>query len=76
MIAHSGVRFGVVTGSLITNPSSMVPTVTDTAQKLGLLDDYVVGISFEPLNPASMNNGQLTFGGVDHSKFDGILNYT
>ena len=66
----------MIIGSLMTNPSSMVPTVTDTAQKLGLLDDYVVGISFEPLNPASMNNGQLTFGGVDHSKFDGILNYT
>ena len=52
-----------------------MPTVTDNAQKLGLLEEYMVGISFEPLNLTNLNNGELTFGGVDTSKYTGTLAY-
>ena len=59
-----------------TSGGGTVPTVTDNAQNLGLLNEYMVVISFEPLNLTNLNNGELTFGVVDHSKFNGTLNYT
>ncbi|EKM51654.1 uncharacterized protein PHACADRAFT_31478 [Phanerochaete carnosa HHB-10118-sp] len=43
---------------------------------LGLLDAYEVGIAFAPPNSTSDPNGELTFGGVDSSKFNGDLTYT
>ncbi|GJE97834.1 aspartic peptidase A1 [Phanerochaete sordida] len=52
-----------------------IPTITDNAWALGLLDAYEVGISFEPPTNTSDANGQLTFGGVDESKFDGSITY-
>ncbi|EJF59840.1 aspartic peptidase A1 [Dichomitus squalens LYAD-421 SS1] len=62
-------------GTLVLESEKEVPTVTDNAQKLGLLTEYIVGISFEPLNQDNETNGELTFGGVNHSKFNGTLNY-
>ncbi|KAI0689343.1 aspartic peptidase domain-containing protein [Cytidiella melzeri] len=52
-----------------------VPTVTDTAYSNGLLDERLVGISFEPATSDSDPNGELTFGGVDSAKFTGDINY-
>ena len=50
-----------------------VPTVTDNAFAQGLLASKEVGISFAPTTSTSDPNGQLTFGGVDTSKFTGPL---
>ena len=50
-----------------------VPTVTDNAFAQGLLASKEVGISFAPTTSTSDPNGQLTFGGVDTSKFIGPL---
>ena len=42
---------------------------------MGLLDNYSIGISFEPSQSMDNANGELTFGGVDESKFMAPLNY-
>lgn len=49
--------------------------MTDTAWDLGLLDSYELGISFSPSQYVDQKNGEMTFGGVDRSKFDGDLSY-
>ncbi|KAI0356843.1 aspartic peptidase A1 [Trametes cingulata] len=62
-------------GSLLTNPDECFDTVTDTAWKAGLLDAYEIGISFRPSTKVDQTNGELTFGGIDSSKFEGQLSY-
>ncbi|OJT03652.1 Polyporopepsin [Trametes pubescens] len=62
-------------GSLVNNPNKCLPTVTDTAWNLGLLEDYELGISFHPSQYEDQANGEMTFGGVDRSKFDGNFSY-
>ena len=58
-----------------TSDGNSVPTVTDNAFSLGLLDTKEVGISFAPTTSLNDANGELTFGGVDTSKFDGELTF-
>jgi len=54
-----------------------VPTVTDSLYNQGTIFDKVVGISFGPIDtPGPVTNGELTFGGVDSSKFEGDITYT
>ena len=50
-----------------------MPTVTDNLFSSGVIGAKQVGISFEPTTSLSVTNGQLTFGGVDTSKFNGTL---
>ncbi|KAI0324295.1 aspartic peptidase A1 [Cubamyces sp. BRFM 1775] len=64
-----------LSGSFPTNPDKCVPTVTDTAWDAGLLDHYAVGISFHPSEDEEQINGELTYGGVDRTKFDGPIHY-
>ena len=75
-MARSTLCCYVITGTQLNNPSKTVPTVTDNAQELGFLDEYALGIAFSPFDPDNLNNAELTFGGVDNSKFNGTLNYT
>lgn len=56
-----------------TSAGGTVPTVTDNAFTQGLLASKEVGISFAPTTNESDPNGQLTFGGIDTSKFTGSL---
>lgn len=58
-----------------TSGGGIVPTVTDNAFSQGSLSLNEVGISFEPTTSSSVQNGELTFGGVDSSKFTGSINY-
>ncbi|TFK83046.1 aspartic peptidase A1 [Polyporus arcularius HHB13444] len=51
-------------------------TVTDTAWYSGLLDARVISIFFQPSNTIDSKNGELTFGGIDKTKFRGPLHYT
>ncbi|KAH9934585.1 family A1 protease [Epithele typhae] len=62
-------------GTLRSNKSACIPTVTDNAFSQGLISTHVVGISFNPTTTIGNTNGELTFGGVDTSKFTGTLNY-
>jgi hypothetical protein len=52
-----------------------VPTVTDSANREGLLSSYEISVSFEPTTSTSTQNGELTFGGVDPSRFTGSINF-
>ena len=47
----------------------------DTAFAAGSIDANLIGISFEPTTSLSVTNGELTFGGVDTSKYTGTLAY-
>ncbi|KAH9934564.1 family A1 protease [Epithele typhae] len=62
-------------GTLESDKSACIPTVTDNAFSQGLISTHVVGISFNPTTTIGSINGELTFGGVDTSKFTGTLNY-
>ncbi|KAI1786220.1 acid protease [Ganoderma leucocontextum] len=58
-----------------TSNGGEVPTVVDNAFAQGLIDAAVVGVSFEPTTQESVTNGELTFGGVDYSKFKDAIKY-
>ncbi|KAI9068199.1 aspartic peptidase A1 [Trametes sanguinea] len=61
--------------TIVNNPDQCDYTVTDNAWNMGLLDAYEVGISFGPTQSLDEKNGELTFGGVDRTKFHGSLKY-
>jgi len=52
-----------------------VPTVTDNLFSEGTISSNEIGISFEPATSDSEQNGEITFGGTDSSKFTGEINY-
>ncbi|PIL28711.1 hypothetical protein GSI_08755 [Ganoderma sinense ZZ0214-1] len=58
-----------------TSSGGEVPTVLDTAFAAGSIDANIIGVSFEPTTVESVTNGELTFGGVDDSKFTGDIAY-
>ena len=60
-------------GTLFPDETECIPTVVDNAFTQGLIDQRLIGISFEPTTSPSETNGELTFGGVDSSKFTGSL---
>nr|VWP02631.1 Plp [Ganoderma boninense] len=62
-------------GTLIPAVTDCIPTVTDNAFAQGLIGAHEIGISFEPSSSLDNANGELTFGGVDTSKFTGPLNF-
>ncbi|KAH9934569.1 aspartic peptidase A1 [Epithele typhae] len=66
---------GLTCGSFLPELGKCVPTVTDTAFQLGLLTEYMVGISFAPSATEGSTNGELTFGGIDTTKFNGPLDF-
>ncbi|KAI0690560.1 aspartic peptidase A1 [Cerioporus squamosus] len=63
-------------GTMSPDTNKCIPPVTKSAWDAGLLDTYEIGISFKPSNTIVAKNGELTFGGVDESKFLGQLNWT
>ena len=62
-------------GTLFPDESACIPTVTDNALAQGLIDQSLVGISFEPTQSLEITNGEITFGGVDDSKFIGDIHF-
>ncbi|KAF9820011.1 hypothetical protein IEO21_01673 [Rhodonia placenta] len=52
-----------------------VPTVTDNLYSQGQISENLVAVSFAPTTSESDNNGELTFGGTDSSKYTGSINY-
>lgn len=52
-----------------------IPTVTDNAFSEGLIPHKMLGISFEPTTSQDVKNGELTFGGVDTTKYTGEITY-
>jgi len=60
-------------GTILSHPSTCIPTVTQNAFNQGLINAPVVGISFEPTTQTTSVNGELSFGGTDASKFNGTI---
>ncbi|KAF7289799.1 Acid protease [Mycena indigotica] len=55
--------------------NSEVSTVMDNAFSQGLVSQNVIGISLEPIDVNGHFNGEITFGGVDPSRFVGSINW-
>jgi len=53
----------------------IVRTVTDNLFHQGKIQKNKVAVSFVPTNSFPTVNGELTFGGVDSTKYTGKLNY-
>ena len=54
--------------------SQAIPTVVDTAFAEKSIDKKTIGVFFAPPNESAAS-GELTFGGVDSSKYTGDINY-
>lgn len=52
------------------NIDGIIPTVVDNAQNQGLLSAYEIGIYFAPAE-----NGEITFGGTDPTRYTGNISY-
>lgn len=66
-----------LTSGTVSN-TNVVPTIVDNAYGQGLISTKVLGVYFEPISGSSTtsNNGELTLGGVDSSKYSGSITYT
>ncbi|KAG2136371.1 aspartic peptidase domain-containing protein [Suillus bovinus] len=64
---------GILGGS---PPTATIPTVTDNLYIQDMISQIVVGVSFEPTTSESDTNGELTFGGIDATKYTGAVAYT
>ncbi|KAH0591103.1 Polyporopepsin [Termitomyces sp. J132] len=62
-------------GTLSPASSSLIPTVTDNAFSEGLISANQIGISFEPTDSEEVLNGEISWGGIDTSKFTGTITY-
>ena len=49
--------------------TSSVPTVTDNLFAQGTISNDSIGIFYQPTTQSGEQNGELTFGGIDTSKF-------
>ncbi|KAF8899045.1 aspartic peptidase A1 [Infundibulicybe gibba] len=60
----------------LSDTTSPIPTVTDELFSQREISANKIGISFEPTTTSEeMSNGELTWGGIDESKFTGTLNF-
>ncbi|KIK55674.1 hypothetical protein GYMLUDRAFT_248487 [Collybiopsis luxurians FD-317 M1] len=57
------------------NGLATVPTVTDNLFTQGTIAQRLVSVSFQPMNSILVNNGELTFGGTDSTKFMGDITF-
>ncbi|TRM66649.1 aspartic peptidase domain-containing protein [Schizophyllum amplum] len=65
-----------LTEGTLSNSNAEIPTVVDTAFSEGLIDEQVISVYFEPTIEEEVENGELTWGGVDNSKYTGEISYT
>jgi aspartyl protease len=62
-------------GLLNPDNNTIAQTVTDNLFQQGKIQKNQVAVSFEPTNSIPTVNGELTFGGVDSSKYIGDMYY-
>ncbi|KFH63005.1 hypothetical protein MVEG_11043 [Podila verticillata NRRL 6337] len=64
-------------GTLSPDTSSAIPTVVDNLFSQGSIPGHECSVYFEPITDSSgiQQNGQITFGGTDSSKFTGEITY-
>ncbi|GJJ14123.1 hypothetical protein Clacol_008380 [Clathrus columnatus] len=59
-----------------TDPFILVPTVTDEMLMQGIIDVNITGVALSPLTTPDFElNGEVTFGGIDPTKFIGNLTF-
>jgi len=65
-------------GTLSPDTKSAIPTVTDNLYADGTIAEAILAISFEPITNSNGTqiNGELTWGGVDYTKFIGEITFT
>ncbi|TDL28098.1 aspartic peptidase A1 [Rickenella mellea] len=61
--------------TLSPDTGSTIPTVVDNLFTQGTISSHSIAVSFEPTTSATANNGELTFGGTDSSKFTGSITF-
>ncbi|KAG2076957.1 acid protease [Suillus decipiens] len=66
----------LTTGTLINLPETTVSTVTHNLYKQGTIPHDVVSIFFEPSSSKTEAKGELTFGGIDATKYTSDIAYT
>ncbi|KIJ40038.1 hypothetical protein M422DRAFT_257106 [Sphaerobolus stellatus SS14] len=62
-------------GTLSPDTTTSVSTVTDNLSNQRIISTPLLAVSFEPTNSQAITNGELTFGGIDSSKFIGNITY-
>jgi len=62
--------------TLSPDTTALIPTVTDNLFSQGTIPLHLIGISFEPTTVDEIENGEITWGGTDSSKFTGTINFT
>jgi cathepsin E len=62
-------------GSLHPDVNASIPTVTDNLYKNGTIPYDIFSVSFEPTNKSFAENGEITFGGTDPTKYTEKLTY-
>ena len=62
-------------GTIYPDNTTVIPTVTDSLFEQGTIKQNLVAISFEPLALGQVQNGELTFGATDPSKYTGDITY-
>ncbi|KAK3835590.1 MAG: acid protease [Linnemannia gamsii] len=62
-------------GTLSPDETSTIPTVLDNLASQRTIPAALYGVSFQPATSMSEVNGEITFGGVDQSKFVGDITY-
>ncbi|KAJ7509624.1 acid protease [Mycena galericulata] len=65
-----------LTQGTLSDASATIPTVTDNLFSQGTINSDLIGISFEPATSDNDDNGSITFGGTDSSKFTGSMAFT
>ncbi|KAI9450421.1 aspartic peptidase A1 [Lactarius psammicola] len=66
---------GLTIGTLSPATDTSIPTVTDNLFSQGTIASNLVSVSFEPTTTTSVENGELTFGDTDSTKFTGSLTF-
>ncbi|KAI8972455.1 acid protease [Trametes punicea] len=61
--------------TLSPDTGSTIPTITDNLFTQGVISEHLVSVSFEPTTSTDDVNGELTFGGIDSSKFTGSITF-
>lgn len=53
----------------------LIPTISDTLHAQSKISSEVLAVSYSPTTKTTSTNGELSFGGVDTSKFSGEISY-
>ncbi|KDR82142.1 hypothetical protein GALMADRAFT_135505 [Galerina marginata CBS 339.88] len=62
-------------GTLSPATDTQIPTVTDNLFAKGVISNNKIGVYFEPSNTTESENGEITWGGTDSTKFTGSITY-